>query len=215
MAVFLFFDESGNFDFSVGGTPYLVFGVLTTRSPGPLLRPLSDLRYELLASGVEIEAFHATEDKQAVRNRVFEIIKAARDVAFDALVIEKRKVDPKLYEPSRFYPEFAHTLLKDVLARYRDPQERIVIVTDRLPVSSTRNAVEKAFKTYIRQNFEGRVFSILHHASSSHACLQAADYCTWAVYKKWRDSEVRPYNEMKHLIKGELDVLKSETKGFY
>lgn len=184
MSVFLFFGESGNFDFSPGGTRFIVFGALTTRSPGPLLRPLSDLRYALLASGEEIEAFHATEDKQVVRDQVFQIIRSARDVEFDSVVVEKRKVDPKLYEAARFYPEFGHALLRDIFARYPDPSERIVIVTDLLPLTKTKKAVEKAFKGYIRQNFASRVFTILHHPSSSHACLQAADYCTWAVFRR-------------------------------
>lgn len=215
MTVFLFFDESGNFDFSPGGTRYLVFGALTTRSPAPLLRPLSDLRYELLASGMEIEAFHAAEDKQAVRDRVFRIISTATGVDFDALVVEKRKVDPALYDVTSFYPEFACRLLKDVFARYPDTNERIVIITDLLPVKRTKRAVEKAFKTFIRRNFAGRLFTVLHHPSSSHACLQAADYSTWAVYRKWRDNELRPYNEIKALIRGETDTLKDHTQLYY
>ena len=215
MTVFLFFDESGNFDFSSGGTRYVVFGALTTRNPAPLLRPLSDLRYDLLATGIELEAFHATEDKQAVRNRVFDIIKGVDGVELDSVIVEKAKVDPALYEVAKFYPEFAHPLLKGIFARYPDPGERIIIITDRLPLKRTKNAVEKAFKTFIRQNFGNRLFTVLHHPSSSHACLQAADYCTWAIYRKWRDNELRPYDEIKHLIKAELDVLQAQTQRYY
>lgn len=215
MAVFLFFDESGNFDFSTNGTPYVVFGALTTRNPAPLLRPLSDLRYSLIASGIEIEAFHATEDKQVVRNQVFAIIKAVGGFEFDAVVVEKRKVDPALYDVTRFYPQFAYHLLSQVFARHPDQSERIVVITDSLPVKKTKQAVEKAFKLYIRQNLASRLFTILHHPSSSHACLQAADYCTWAVYRKWRDNELRPYNEVKELLRTEVDILSKETHCFY
>lgn len=215
MAVFLFFDESGNFDFSTQGTPYVVFGALTTRDPAPLLRPLSDLRYSLIASGIEIEAFHATEDKQIVRNQVFAIIKAVGGFEFDAVIVEKRKVHPDLYDVTRFYPQFAYHLLSRVFARYPDEGERIVVITDSLPVKKTKQAIEKGFKLYIRQNLPSRVFTILHHASPSHACLQAADYCTWAVYRKWRDSELRPYSEIKHLLHSEVDILAKETQHFY
>lgn len=215
MAIFLFFDESGNFDFSTNGTPYVVFGALTTRDPAPLLRPLSDLRYSLIASGIEIEAFHATEDKQVVRDQVFAIIKAVGGFEFDAAIVEKRKVDPALYDVTKFYPQFAYHLLNQVFARYPDEGERIVLITDPLPVKKTKRAVEKAFKLYIRQNLARRAFSVLHHASSSHACLQAADYCTWAVHRKWRDNELRPYSEIQQLVRTELDILANETRRFY
>ena len=112
MTVFLFFDESGNLDFSPSGTKYYLFGALTTRKPGTLLRALSDLRYELISEGTEIEAFHASEDRQAVRDRVFEVLETQGGFAFDCVVIEKRKVNPVLYHPVRFYPQFADYLLK-------------------------------------------------------------------------------------------------------
>jgi hypothetical protein len=215
LTTFLFFDESGNFDFSPGGTRFVVFGALTTRNPGPLLRPLSDRRYELIAGGIEIEAFHATEDKQVVRDRVFEIIKGVRGVEFDAVIVEKAKVDPALYDVSKFYPTFSQPLLTAIFNRHQDAGERVVIITDRLPLKRTKNAVEKAFKTFIRQNFSDRLFTILHHSSLSHACLQAADYCTWAVCRKWRDNELRPYAEIGHLVKTEVDVLEGLTQRYY
>lgn len=215
MTVFLFFDESGNFDFSPTGTPYLVFGALTTRDPANLLRPLSDLRYRLIASGVEIESFHATEDKQVVRDQVYQIIKTVGGFEFDAVVIEKRKVNPVLYDAARFYPQFANYLLRYIFARYPDPNERIVVITDRIPLRKKKGAIEKAFKGYIRQNLGRRPFTILHHPASSHACLQAADYCTWAIYRKWKDGELRPYNEIRSFVRSDFDILARGTEYFY
>ena len=49
MTVFLFFDESGDFNFTPAGSPYYFFGALTTRAPRELTNRLNKLRYELLA----------------------------------------------------------------------------------------------------------------------------------------------------------------------
>jgi hypothetical protein len=215
MTVYLFFDESGNLDFSNNGTPHYIFGCLTTRDPASLLRPLADYRYELLGEGVEIEAFHATSDRQVVRNRVFDIIAGTAGLDFDCVIIEKRKVNPSLYDEARFYPQFANYLLRYVFRRYTDPNEWIVVITDRLPMKRKREAVEKAFKTYIKQNLGSRPFSIVHHSSAGHSCLQAADYCTWAIYKKWHDRELRPYNVIKPMIRSEFDILQSGTDRYY
>lgn len=156
MTVFLFFDESGDLNFSPSGSPYYFFGALTTRVPGPLTHRLDDLRYQFLAEGLELERFHAAEDRQVVRDRVFEAIREVGGFEFDAIVIEKRKANPVLHDEARFYPQFADYLLKYVFGRYADPSERIVIVTDRIPVKRTKKAVEKAFKTYIGQHLDRR-----------------------------------------------------------
>lgn len=215
MAVFLFFDESGNLDFSPTGTRYYIFGTLSTHDPAPLSHPLSNLHYQLIANGIEIERFHATEDRQKIRDYVFPILSQVGGFEFDCVIIEKRKVNPVLYDPSRFYPKFANYLLQYVFRRYHEPDERIVVITDTLPVKKKRKAVERAFMTYIRRNLGQRPFTVLHHSSASHACLQAADYCNWAIHKKWKDNELRPYNKIRKFIRSEFDILKSGDEYFY
>lgn len=170
MTVYLFLDESGNLDFSPSGTRFYVFGALATRAPAGFSREFSELRYELLNGGVELEGFHATEDRQYVRDRVFSL------------------------------------LLHQVFPRYPDLVERIVLVTDRLPLKRKRQAVEKAFKTFMRQELGERPFSVLHHSSSAHSGLQAADYCTWAVYRKWQAGDRRSYTLIAPFIRTEFDA---------
>jgi hypothetical protein len=71
-------------------------------------------------------------------------------------------------------------------------------------VKRQQNAVEKAFKTSIRQTLGGRPFSILHHDSSAHAALQAVDYCVWAVQRKLRNGDDRSYRLIAKWIRSEL-----------
>lgn len=48
------------------------------------------LRRELAWSGVQLDQFHATSDKQRVRDRVFDLL-AASDFRFDVTILDKRK----------------------------------------------------------------------------------------------------------------------------
>lgn len=210
MAVYLFFDESGNLDFGPNGSRYFCVGTLATREPAALERALGALRYELLAEGVELEAFHATDDRQAVRDRVFAALTAAGGFDVDALVVDKARVPAALRDEARFYPECAERLLAPVFARsfaaHRDPGERVVVVTDRLPLKRTKQAVEKAFKLFIRRRLGARPFSVLHHASAAHAGLQAADYALWAVYRKWQGGDERSYALVAPFLRSERRV---------
>lgn len=211
MAVYLFFDEAGNLDFSPSGTKFYVFGALTTREPSQLFRPLSDLRYRLIAEGTDIERFHASEDRQQVRDLVFDILHDVGGFEFDSVIVRKDKVGEAFKDDLSFYPHFANFLLQGVFARYGDPDEQIVIITDRLPVKKKKKAFEKAFKSYIRKRLGRRRFTMFHHASASHTCLQAADYCNWAIYKKWKDAELRPYGIIKRFVRSEADILADGT----
>jgi len=79
-------------------------GTLATRDPAALERALGTLRYALLAEGTELEAFHATEDRQAVRDRVFAALTAEGGFEVDALVVDKARVPEALRDEARFYP---------------------------------------------------------------------------------------------------------------
>lgn len=45
--------------------------------------------------------------------------------------------------------------------------------------------------------------------------LQVADYCCWAVAKKWKDRELRPYAKIESVILSELEIFKRSTKEYY
>ena len=115
---------------------------------------------------------------------MFAALTAVGEFEIDALVVDKAGVPAELREEARLYPECAERLLAPVFARFADPRERVVVVTDRLPLHRTRQAVEKAFTLFIRRRRGARPCSVLHHASAAHAGLQAADYALWAVYRK-------------------------------
>lgn len=206
MAVYLFFDESGDLDFTQNGSKYYHFGVLTTHDPIALSDSLTRLRYELLAGGVGLRYFHATENKQEVRNRVFEILSSVGGFDFDCTVIEKGKVGPMLDDPARFYVRFSGELLRHVFRRYFASDEHIVIITDRIPMGSRRKGIEKAFKVHISRYLDGRPYTLVHDVSASHPCLQAVDYCMWAVHRKWRDGDMRSYDLIRRFIRSEIEI---------
>ncbi|HEX8695402.1 MAG TPA: DUF3800 domain-containing protein [Longimicrobium sp.] len=203
----LFFDESGNLDFSPNGSRYYLFGVLSTADPAPLTVALTELRYQMLGEGLELECFHAAEDTQAVRSRVFARITEVGGFELDVLVADKRRMRAELHDPLEFYSCLAPALLDAVLRRHADGGERLVVVTDRLPLQRHRNAAEKSIKSAIRNTLGARPFSVVHHTSAAHALLQVVDYCTWAVQRKWHRGDGRSYELIRPWIRGEYEAL--------
>ncbi len=206
MAVYLFFDESGNLDFSANGSRHFCFGALTLRDPGPLSAALTRLRYGYLEQGLELHCFHAAEDRQVVRDGGFATLREVGGFDFDVLVVDKRLTPAELRDPYEFYAHLGYVLVDSVLTRFRDDGEPVVVITDTLPLQRDRKALAKAF----RQSLRNRAFTILHHASAAHAGLQAVDYCTWAVQRKLK-GDGRPYELIRGWIRAEWEAFTRGT----
>jgi hypothetical protein len=86
-----------------------------TLDPLPLSSALTSLRFSLLKQGSDIDAFHAAEDRQVVRDSFVKTIGQHESWKFAAIVIEKRKLFPRLREPGEFYPKFLTSVLRFVI----------------------------------------------------------------------------------------------------
>jgi hypothetical protein len=210
--LYVFMDEGGNLDFSPSGTRYFTVSSVACVRPFGWRSRLAELKYELIEGGMNIECFHASEDKQVVRDRVFAIISdELRSFRVDSLVVEKRKTGTVLQPVERFYPMMLGYLLRHVINSIRaGAYSEVIVLTDALPLERKRNAVEKAIKETLAGMLPGVMrYRVLHHASKSNIELQVADYCNWAIYRKWTNGDVRSYDIIKDAIRSEFDV--SET----
>src|SRR6266567_5675671 len=108
--LYIFVDESGNFDFSPSGTKYFMLTLLSTIEPSRIGTYLMKLRYLLLpnyACGARMEErgyFHASEDEQKVRNHIFEGLVKQTRVRIDAVIAQKNKANPMFHQqPTELY----------------------------------------------------------------------------------------------------------------
>jgi hypothetical protein len=111
-----------------------------------------------------------------------------------------------------FYPAVLTKLLQGLFlaAKYQNVK-KIIIITDQLPLNRKRKAVEKTIKKVLATalEFTDIEYRIFHHSSKSHFGLQIADYCNWAIFRKWERNDEVFYNKIKPLIKVELECNKS------
>ena len=216
--LYLFLDEAGNLDFSPNGTRYFLLGGITKERPFRAYQELAELKYDLIEQGIGLEYFHAAEDKQATRNRVFDIIRRHLDgVRVDALLVEKSKTPPGLRVEEKFYPHMIGELLQTILAQHRlEDYAEVIVFTDRIPVQRKRGAVEKAVKQALAAILPaGTRYRVFHHDSKSNYDLQIADYCIWAVYRKWALGDARSYEMIAPVVKQEWNYYQAETATYY
>lgn len=217
--LFVFIDESGNFDFSPKGTKYLVLSSVSTINPlGKEI--LEKIKYHLLENGTNIEYFHASEDKQFIRNRIYNFIESLEDIEIDSVIVQKNKANPSLYVPEKMkiskkekgyklYIIALRTLLKYIFERYKNSENinQVIIILSSIFNTNKQDLIKMIIKKYLKQEFP-KPFFLYFHECRADKNTQIADYCCWAIYKKWTDGEIRPYNSIikKGKLRSEFDV---------
>lgn len=216
--LYVYLDEAGNFDFSEKGTRYFMLGSVALERPFGFHTLLAELRFDLLEQGLDIERFHASDDKQATRNLVFGVIRECLPtLRIDATIAEKRKTGPSLRADDQFYPKMLGYHLRYLLDQVRIAEyQRVVVVTDTLPIQSKRKLIEKAVKQTLADMLPSDVpYQVLHHDSRSALGLQVADYCTWAIYRKWDRGDERSYKVIEPAVRSEFDIFRTGTRWYY
>ena len=189
--LFIYLDESGNFDFSNRGTTHLVMAAICTSNPSQNLRVLGRLKYELLSFGINIPNFHASEDVQQVRNLVFSNL-VDLSIA-STLTIWVRKDDSRFADraPKNVYRIFGAAFAKWAQTQKVELQaERVVLVLDRVLTTKDRSAFQSTIKSMLA-DLDGTYYVYFHNVHKDFNG-QVADYIAWAHFVDLERNEKRP-----------------------
>ena len=178
--VYIFIEESGNYDYSPSGTGYWILTSLITDDIRPGLIELYDLKHKMMDLRTDLEYFHAAEDRQAVRDEVFSIIQNLDNIRADSVVVDKGKTDQSIRSIDKFYPIMLEYLLHypfdsrgiDV-AKY----EPVFIFCDRASRTKRQEqALLAGIKSYLARHLKGIPYQVCIHSSASHHYLQIVDH---------------------------------------
>lgn len=217
--LYVFIDVSGNYDYSPTGTMSLVITSTLCTDINPGVLELYAVKHEVIDQGIDIEYFHAAEDRQPVRDRVFNVISGLTHLRIDSIIVEKSKVDPNLRPLNRFYP----TMVEYLLQYPFDPRgidvtrfDKVLIFMDRESArAKEKEAITKAVKISLARHLRGVPYTLSMHSSASHPYLQIVDYCSWALYVKWERGEIRPFNLIKNLVRSEFLIYQNKKAKWY
>jgi hypothetical protein len=217
MSQYIFADEAGCFTFEKKPNVSKYF-ILCTVSMGSVEvgHALEDLRRNLIWDNVELgDYFHATEDKQSVRNAVFEEILKHR-FKVQATILEKAKAQPHIRSSrAKFYkyPWFYH--FKHGICRHVDPSSRLLVTAASIGNRKEKLSFSNAIDDVMSQTIRGNKWAVDFRPAATDCCLQVADYCAWAIQRKWETGDDRSYKLIADRIVYEYDLWKHGTVRFY
>ena len=218
MIVYVFLDEGGNFDFTERGSHYYTFTSVVMLRPFSFYSELDKYKYDVIEFGKDIEKFHCAEDNQHVRERVFDVIKQnLSNIRIDSVIVRKCKTGPALRPPEKFYPKMLTYLLRYVIEPLDFQRiDEIIVITDNLPTKRNKRLFEKTIKSQLSNALSDEAsYRIIHHASNSHYGLQIADYCNWAIMRKWETGDSEHCDVIEPAIRSEFDIFISGRTKYY
>lgn len=204
--IYVFIDESGNFDFSPRGTGHFVMAAVIAGEPVASSGALQRLKYELLAEGVDLPHFHGSEDRQFVRDRVLEAINCLSGIEARVFFIDKRRAGSTVHDPVGTYSLFGRAIAQSLLDGPPDEEGgQVVVVFDKALTHKHENAFLAEIKPALAA--VSRPYRIYFQSVKFDFTAQIADYVAWATYVSLERNEHRPLAALDRMSITRVDLL--------
>ena len=217
MKKYVFADESGCFNFSRGPNISRFFILCSVSlDPGPITSDIMQLRRDLAWEGYrDNDCIHATSDPQPVRDSVFEVIQK-HDFRIDATILEKSKAQPHI-RPSdvRFYQHAWFYHFKYVAPRVFKTGDEAFVCAASIGAKKKAAAFRTAVNDTVGQSVSGVEWRTAFWPANSEPGLLVADYCCWAIQRKWERADARSYSLIENKIATEFDLWRLGAKHFF
>jgi hypothetical protein len=213
----IFADESGNFDFSRKRDASRYFILTTIACPGyGVGDALLALRRDMAWEGIGVDSeFHATTDRLEVRARVFALLQR-HPFRVDATILDKAKAQPKTRTSDETFYQYAwYYHLKHIAPRIVRANDELFVVGASLGTKKKRTLMHNAVREVVQQVTPTVHYRTASWSAQSEPCLQVADYCCWAVSRKWERGITAEYDLIAPRIATEYDLWSRGTKLYY
>jgi hypothetical protein len=218
---YVYADEAGCFEFSRKPNVSKYFIVCAISLDDPTIgNKLLDLRRELVWSGQQLGSyFHCCKDRPAIREKVFDLI-SRMELRIFAQVMEKSKAQPKIRPTKqRFYKYGWFYLFKHVAPQIVAKGSNLMVTAASLGSKKEQTDFTDAVKDALQQTVPIRRAQWVTDFPQAAAdpCLQIADYCAWAIQRKWESGgkDLNSYNVIKDKMKHEFDFWRHGTHHYY
>ena len=215
---YIFADESGDFTFTKGANISRYFIVCTIIMKDCTIgNDLMALRRRLAWEKTSAlgNYFHATADQQSIRDEVYDLIRD-EDFTVQATIMEKSKAQPQVRESNeRFYKygwlyHFRHGIMSNA-----QKTDELLITTASVATRKAQGAFTDAVNDVVQQHISRSQWRTSFCPCACDPCLQIADYCTWAIQRKWERGDERSYKLIKNMITYEYELWERGTKHYY
>jgi hypothetical protein len=215
--LYIFSDEAGDLTFRRAENISRYFIVCTvTMDKCNVANALLRLRRKLVWHDYDLgDYFHASSDRQAVRDLVFETI-GAHDIQVQATIMEKSKAEPQVHPTKpRFYHYGWYYHFRHGMQPVARPFSEIHVTAASIGDRRERPSFKRAIRDVLNQTMRRKKWIAGVCPAATDPCLQVADYCAWAIQRKWESDKLRSYDLIKDRITYEFELWEHGNRHYY
>lgn len=201
---FIFMDESGNlgFDFNKKGTTsYFLITFLFSENKRPIEKCVKKVHSGLRRKYKKVGVLHAYIEEPATKKRLLSLL-AKKDCKVMTILLNKKRVYTKLQDEKPVLYNYVTNILLDriftkKLVQSDDPIELIASRKE------TNKFLNENFKTYLHSQLavnHNIKISISIKTPAEQKALQAVDFISWAIFRKYEYKDDAYYNIIKDNI---------------
>jgi hypothetical protein len=210
-------DEAGCFTFNRDNRASKYFIVCTVAMDScEVGNGLLELRRDMVWRKLPVrEEFHACEDKNQVRNEVYDYLKS-HDFRVDITILEKSKAQPQVrLSPQTFYKYAWYYHFRHIGPEVMRGKTELHITAASIGTNKGQAVYTAAVNDVIQQTVKLRNWATFFPRAIAEPCLQVADYCAWAVQRKWERGDDQWLRKIEDKIATQFDLWRTGTKHYY
>ncbi|MDO8516170.1 MAG: DUF3800 domain-containing protein [bacterium] len=200
--MYIFLDESGDLGFGKGSSKWFLFTLVVVDDPRILERVIKKTRQGLKKKYKHtLSELHAYHSDDITRTRILTKL-ATKDIEIVTTILNKEKVYVDLRNQKNYLYNFTANIILDRLIKKKfiAGDKHISLVVDR---KDTKKRLKENFISYITKAMQERRdggFEMSLAASHDEKGLQAVDFISWAIFRKYERNDLKFYELIKSKI---------------
>lgn len=199
---YIFLDESGDLGFKKSSSKWFVFTVAIISEARGLERVIKKVWKPLKEKYKRLGELHAYHADDITRMRVLKKLNQVPDLKILCVILNKEKVYIDLQNQKNYLYNYTENILLDRLHSQKlvNENESMNLYIDR---KDTKKKLRDNFINYLTQSMTNRTkapFSIVLHTSHENKSLQAVDFISWAIFRKYERNDYEFYEVIKDKI---------------
>jgi len=199
---YIFLDESGDLGFGQRSSKWFILTIVFTKNHRRIEKCAKKVHKGLKKKYKRIKELHAYHSDAITKKRILRLLSETEDLKILCIILNKKKVHVDLKKQKHYLYNYTANILLDRLHNKNilDVKDRIQIFIDQ---RDTNKFLRKNFEEYLKSNLTKRgnsIFEIKIKPSHTEKCLQAVDFISWAIFRKYEMNDYEYYEIIKNKI---------------
>jgi len=200
--VYIFLDESGDLGFSENSSKWFLFTIAMTNDRRALERVVKKIWKPLKKKHKSLGELHAYHSDDVTRKRLLSRLNNIKDLKVLCVVLNKKKVYIDLRNQKNYLYNYTANVLLDRLHKsgVLPADDAIHLFIDR---KDTKKKLTENLVNYLTESMEKRRHGktvVELHTSHENRSIQAVDFISWAIFRKYERDDHEFYEIIKEKI---------------